>query len=213
MQCEEAKAVLPLVADASLPAVMQAPVDQHLADCASCREQLAVLEQVRCALQDVPPAAASEPCLIELAATRRRRSQRLVLVLTSAAAALLFGVLLAATTGLRISLGSHTLALGPAVDTPLPEASSARVRELARAVEALSARVLEQAAVHERDLVRLARAIDQVRGLDHARAAAPDLGDDRQLAAFAAQIISHAPMVDVPGSAEPSSVRPLKKNH
>src|SRR5581483_1751677 len=100
MNCPQARERLPEMLYGGLPPEAAAAVAAHLAGCAACRRELDALQQVRQALDAIPPVAAEVdlPRLYRAAAQaqerRSRRWRRAALVFAGLAAALvLFAIL------------------------------------------------------------------------------------------------------------------------
>ena len=100
MNCTQARENLPALLYGDLDATTTSAVQYHLANCSTCRLELAELERVRSALDSVPaaPVRVDVPSLIQQAAARQakqaRRWRRAAIAACGIAAALMLVTLL-----------------------------------------------------------------------------------------------------------------------
>src|SRR5262245_22789714 len=115
MNCIEVRALLPAHVYGDLPADEAAAVAGHLRDCPGCRAEVAALNRVRSALDDMPTPAVNVnlPALFATGAERRVRRWRRLAV---AGAALAAGLLLVFAVRLNVTVGAGrvVIALGEA---------------------------------------------------------------------------------------------------
>lgn len=161
MDCDDVLPLLPLAALAALDPDAAAAVASHALRCARCAMQLAELARTRAALGADTVAAAAPTDVDELvedvigATPRREQGGSRFPRRAAAAAVLLFAALVAGFSGGRFA--TVTVSESHAALSLDPDA----VEHLARAVLRLDDRLTEFERRHERDLMTLARTIDQ----------------------------------------------------
>lgn len=160
MQCHEVDSWLALEAADGLEDEAASEVHAHLAECERCRQRLAELQATAQELREVDRSPAlTDPWLVADRARRRLRSRRRWIGVAGAAALLaLLGA--AYVFGVRVTWS--------APNGWLVRRDPVTIEQLVTAVNRLAGELEQQSALHERDMLWLARALDEARSRDMA---------------------------------------------